>query len=142
MPTSADPAQPWGDAFAQSPAPFGLGAAPAGITPVSSGGADGSVNHYYSFDVAQNGGTLRVIVLDNSAGSLAGSARGQTAWLDAQLAAAHTAGVPVVVFCAEPLDSDIPGAAADARRGRGETRGRGSARGLHDQPDPIRRRGA
>jgi hypothetical protein len=114
VPTSADAAQPWGAVFAQAPAAFGLGAAPAGITPVSSGGADSGVNHYYSFDVAQNGGRLRVIALDNSAGSLAQTAPGQTAWLDGQLAAAHAGGVPVVVVCALPLDSNITGAASDA----------------------------
>jgi len=113
-PTSADPAQPWSAAFAEAPAPFGLGAVPAGITPVSDGGTDGSVHHYYSFDVSQNGGRLRVIVLDNSAGSLERTAPGQTAWLDGQLGAARAANVPVVVFCAEPLDSAVVGAASDA----------------------------
>ncbi len=111
VPTASDPAQPWDDAFAQSPAPFGLGAAPSGITPVSSGGQDESVNHYYAYDVAQNGGTLRVIVLDNSAGSLDASEPGQAAWLNEQLAAAQTAGVPVVVVTAQPLDSDLSGSA-------------------------------
>jgi hypothetical protein len=114
VPTSADPAQPWGATFAQSPAPFGLGGVPAGITPVSWGGTSGSVRHYYSFEVAQNGGTLFVIVLDNSAGSLERSVPGQTAWLNDQLAAAQAAGLPVVVFAAEPLNSGMTGAAADA----------------------------
>jgi hypothetical protein len=114
VPTAADPAQPWDDAFAQSPAPFGLGATPAGITPVSSGGTDESVNHYYAYDVAQNGGTLRVIVLDNSAGSLDASEPGQTAWLSGQLAAAQTAGVPVVVMASQPLDSGLTGSSSQA----------------------------
>lgn len=109
VPTAADPAQPWDDAFAQSPAPFGLGAATSGIDPVGSGGQDGPVNHYYSFDVAQNGGTLRVIVLDNSKGSLETSDPGQTAWLNGQLAAAEVAGVPMVVVTAQPLDSGLSG---------------------------------
>ncbi len=113
IPTSADPAAPWSEAFAQEPAPFGLGAVPAGITSLSAGGASGSVNLYYSFDVTQNGGTLMVIVLDNSAGSLEASASGQTAWLQAQLAAGNAAGLPMVVFCAEPLNSSIDGHAID-----------------------------
>jgi hypothetical protein len=114
VPTSANPGQPWGDTFAQSPAPFGLGAAPAGISPVDSGGANGAVHHYYSFDVTQNGGTLRVIVLDNSAGSLERTIPGQTAWLDQQLASAEAASLPVVVICALPLDSFELGSASDA----------------------------
>ncbi len=120
VPTSADPAQPWDDAFAQSPGPFGLGDVPAGISSVGSGGQDGSVNHYYSYDVTQNQGTLEVIVLDNSAGSLDASEPGQAAWLKAQLAAAQAAALPVVVVCAQPLDSDlagvgsVPGSATDA----------------------------
>jgi hypothetical protein len=113
VPTSANPAQPWGDAFAQSPAPFGLGGVPAGISPVGYGGANGSVHHYYAFDVTQNGGTLRVIVLDNSAGSLDGTIPGQAAWLDQQLASAQAASLPVVVICALPLDSFELGSASD-----------------------------
>ena len=119
MPTSSDPAQPWDDAFAQSPAPFGLGSAPSDITPDGSGGQHGSVNHYYSFTVNQNNGTVEAIVLDNSAGSLEASDPGQTAWLHSQLAQAQQAQTPVVVFVAEPLDSNVSvsnqyGAATDA----------------------------
>ena len=73
-----------------------------GITPVSAGAAQpGTVARYYSFDATQNGATLRVIVLDNSQGSLDGSDLGQTAWLDQQLAAA--AAMPTVVIAALPL---------------------------------------
>ncbi len=107
VPTSPDTSQPWADAFAQSPAPFGSAGAPSGITPISSGGADAGVNHYYDFDVQQNGGTLEVIVLDNSAGSLEASEPGQTAWLNAQLQAAQAAGTPVVVFVSQPLDTAL-----------------------------------
>jgi hypothetical protein len=111
VPSFSDPAQPWDDAFAQSPAPFGPGPAPSSVTPVGAGGFDGSVNHYYAYDVAQNGGTLRVIVLDNSAGSLDDSEPGQTAWLAGQLTAAQTANVPVVAVVAQPLDSGLTGSA-------------------------------
>lgn len=114
VPTSADPGLPWAQAFASSPAPFGLGAAPAGITPRGSGDSDGPVNRYYAFDVTQNGATLRVIVLDNSAGSLEASAPGQTAWLTSQLAQAQAVGRPIVVFAAEPLNVEDVGAASDA----------------------------
>jgi hypothetical protein len=103
VPTFANPAQPWASTFANAPAPFGSGATPAGITPHGGGDTTGQVNKYYAFDASQNGGTLRVIVLDNSAGSLEASAPGQTAWLTAQLSSAQAAGTPVVAVAAEPL---------------------------------------
>jgi hypothetical protein len=102
---AAGVSQAWEEAFAQSPAPFGLGGAPAGVTPISWGGTAGSVNLYYSFEVTQNGGTLFVIVLDNAAGSLDASVPGQTAWLQSQLAAAG--GLPVIVVASRPLDSEL-----------------------------------
>ncbi|HUA47170.1 MAG TPA: hypothetical protein VMA77_18185, partial [Solirubrobacteraceae bacterium] len=114
VPSASDPALPWAEAFATAPAPFGPGGAPPGITPQGSGDADGPVNRYYAFDVAQNGGALRAIVLDNAAGSLDASAAGQTAWLSGELAQAQAAGLPVVVFAAEPLNINDPGAASDA----------------------------
>jgi len=113
VPTSPDPAQPWADAFATAPAPFGPGPAPAGIAGAGAGDRVGNVHRYYAFDATQNGGTLRVIVLDNAAGSLEASAPGQTAWLDATLADANAAGIPVVVVASLPLDSLLPGAASD-----------------------------
>jgi hypothetical protein len=113
VPTGTNPAQPWADAFAQAPAPFGQGKVPPGITLVSFGGATGSVHRYYAFDATQNGGVLRVIVLDNSAGSLEDSVPGQTAWLDARLAEAQAAGIPVVVVVARPLRSTAIGSASD-----------------------------
>jgi hypothetical protein len=71
------------------------------------------VSLYYDFNVSQGGGTLRVIVLDNSAGSLEASAPGQTAWLEAQLASAQAAGLFMVVFASEPLDTSLNGSATD-----------------------------
>lgn len=113
VPTSPNPAQPWADAFATAPAPFGPGPAPAGIAGAGAGEPVGNVHRYYAFDATQNGGTLRVIVLDNAAGSLEASAPGQTAWLDARLAEAQAAGTPVVVVASLPLNSLLPGAASD-----------------------------
>ncbi len=113
VPTDPEPALPWAQAFANAPAPFGPSAAPAGISPQGAGDPTGLVNKYYAFDVAQNGGTLRVIVLDNSAGSLEASAPGQTAWLANQLSQAQSEGVPIVVFAAEPLNDNDQGAASD-----------------------------
>jgi hypothetical protein len=111
VPSSADPTEPWATAFAAAPAPFGSGTAAAGITPAGSGGSAGVVHRYYAFDAEQNGGTLRVIVLDNSAGSLEDSAPGQTAWLNDRLADAKARGIPVVAVAGQPLRGS---AAADA----------------------------
>src|SRR5262249_9143876 len=114
VPGLDDPTEPWADAFAGAPAPFGPGTSPAGIKPAGAGGLDGSVHRYYAFDATQNGGTIRVIVLDNSADSLDGTWPGQTSWLEAQLAAANAADLPVVVVTALPLGpAGQPGIADD-----------------------------
>jgi hypothetical protein len=102
-----DPAGPWAGEFINSPAPLGVAAAPSGITPVASGDPLDDVNLYYAFDARQNGGTLRVIVLNNASGSLGTD---QTAWLASQLADAQADNVPVVVFAAEPLRATAGGA--------------------------------
>ncbi len=103
---------PWAESFAQAPAPFGSGADSAAITPYSSGAptADGDVNRYYSFTAEQNNGYLRVIVLDNSEGSLEASAatRGQRGWLEEQLQDAQEEELHVVVFAAKPLNEPAP----------------------------------
>ena len=105
---------PWAEAFASAPPPFGSGASAAGITPVASGAPSGEVHRYYAFDATQNGGTLRVIVLDNSEGSLEASDPGQRQWLVEQLQAARAEGLSVVVMAAMPLqvESDTEGIAA------------------------------
>ncbi len=98
---------PWAEAFAGAPAPFGSGPDAPGITPVSSPGetpATGEAHLYYAFDAAQNGGTLRVLVLDNAdpKGALEESTR-QRPWLEGQLQKAEEENVPVVVVTAHPL---------------------------------------
>jgi hypothetical protein len=113
VPTEQDPDQPWADTFAGSPAPFGSGAEAPGISPVSAGAPDGVVSRYYAFDATQNGGTLRVIVLDNSQGTLERSDPGQGQWLDQQLAGAAAAGLPVVAVTAVPLSNQDGNGAAD-----------------------------
>jgi hypothetical protein len=113
VPTEHDPDQSWADAFAGAPAPFGSGAAVSGIAPVSGGAPDGVVSRYYAFDASQNGGTVRVIVLDNSKGSLEASDIGQTAWLGQQLAAASAAGLPVVAVTSLPLSNANADGAGD-----------------------------
>jgi hypothetical protein len=110
VPGENDEAAPWAEALAETPPPFGSGKAAPDITAVSSEKAvlteNGSVHRYYSFDAHQNGGTLRVIVLDNSKGSLEASAEGQLTWLKKQLAEARDGAKgdpPVVVVTAKPL---------------------------------------
>src|SRR5262249_56056077 len=88
--------EPWASAFAGSPSPFGSGPAAPGIAAVSSGAPSGAVHRYYSFDATQNGGKVRVIVLDNSEGSLEASDAGQTQWLAAPLHDGGRHGRPAV----------------------------------------------
>lgn len=147
VPGESDPDLPWAQAFTGAPAPFGSGAAPAGITPQGSGDPTGNVNKYYAFDVTQNGGTLRVIVLDNSAGSLEASAPGQSAWLAGQLGQAQAASLPIVVFAAEPLNVNDPGHASDADAVAAQlaaagvvavfTTSGGELNGWENQPDQV-----
>src|SRR5262249_61612614 len=66
VPGLDDPNEPWASGFAGSPAPFGSGPAAPGVAAVSSGGPSRAGHRYYSFDATQNGGRVRVIVLDNS----------------------------------------------------------------------------
>jgi hypothetical protein len=102
VPGHGNELEPWSNAFAGAPPPFGSGRGAGAITPLSSGAPVGEVNRYYAFDTHENGGTLRVIVLDNAAGSLEASAPGQLSWLKEQLAAAQ-GGPPVVAVAARPL---------------------------------------
>jgi hypothetical protein len=119
VPGLADETQPWAEAFAEAPPPFGSGSAAASITQAFPEGAatrDGLVRRYYAFDAHQNGATVRVIVLDNSNGSLEKSSAGQTAWLETQLANAQGEHLPVVAITALPLRG--PAGGGDALDGQ------------------------
>lgn len=97
----------YGDAFAPFPAPFGTGASPIGITestPKPRVATNGARNHY-AFDSTGLGGAVRVIVIDNSAGSLAASDpfnvpadASQKDWLIAQLDDARRQKIPAIVI--------------------------------------------
>jgi hypothetical protein len=93
-------------AFASFAAPFGAGAAPPGISAAGIPGAaagPGARTHY-AFDSSGPGGTVRVVVIDNSQGSLAASdpyqnpAEAQLPWLQAVLADARAKGIPTIAM--------------------------------------------
>lgn len=93
-------------AFAGFPAPFGSAGEPAGVSTAGIPGAapGAGARTHYAFDSQGAGGTVRVIVIDNSLGSLAASdahqnpAEDQLPWLQAVLADAKAEGIPVVVM--------------------------------------------
>lgn len=102
-------------AFAAFAAPFGAGATPAGISTAGIPGAapgPGARTHY-AFDSDGPGGTVRVVVIDNSLGSLAASdpqqnpAEPQLPWLEAVLADARGKGTPVVVMGNRSLNTSF-----------------------------------
>ena len=92
--------------FADFPAPFGAGAAPPGISSEGIPGAAsaGGARTHYAFDSGGPGGTVRVVVIDNSLGSLAVSdihqnpPEAQLPWLEAVLADARAKGIPTIVM--------------------------------------------
>ncbi len=93
-------------AFASFPGPLGAGATPSGVSTAGIPGAapgPGARTHY-AFDSSGAGGTVRVIVIDNSLGSLAASdphqnpAEAQLPWLTAVLADARAKGIATVVM--------------------------------------------
>jgi photosystem II stability/assembly factor-like uncharacterized protein len=103
---AGDALRPWAEAFAGAPPPFGSGPAAPGITPAGpSGATEHEAHRYYAFNASQNGGTLRVIVLDDSASSELESA--QREWLERQLEGAGGEGLPVVVVAASPLRKNL-----------------------------------
>ncbi len=100
-------------AFGSFYAPFGAGAPPPGVDVSRIPGAPpgpGARTHY-AFDSAGPEGTLRVIVIDNAAGSLAASnahqnpIEDQAAWLAGTLLDAKTRGIPAIVMGSRDLNA-------------------------------------
>jgi hypothetical protein len=93
-------------AFAAFPAPFGGGPAPAGIATAGIPGAaaGAGARTHYAFDSDGPGGRVRVVVIDNSRGSLAASdpdqnpAEAQLPWLTAVLDDARADGIPTIAM--------------------------------------------
>ncbi len=104
-------------AFAPFAAPFGEGASPAGISTASlpaGAPAHAGARTHYAFDSTGPTGTVRVIVIDNSRGSLAASdpyqnpAEPQAPWLAEMLADARARGIPAIVVGSRELNPHLP----------------------------------
>lgn len=103
-------------AFAAFPAPLGSGGLPGGISTAGIPGAapdPSRARTHYAFDSSGPGGTVRVIVLDNSLGSLAASdayqnpAEPQLPWLEAVLADARGRGIPAIAMGSRSLNPNF-----------------------------------
>ena len=100
-------------ALASFNGPLGAGGLPGGISTAGIPGAapgPGARTHY-AFDSNGSGGRVRVVVIDNSAGSLAASdphqnpAEAQRPWLIAVLADARAKGIPVLAMGSRDLNT-------------------------------------
>ncbi len=108
----------FGAAFAGSNAPFGEGGMPAGVStaniPPPTGAVRTGARTHYAFDSTGPAGTVRVIVIDNSRGSLAASdpyqnpAEPQAPWLERMLADARARGIPAIVVGSRELNPNLP----------------------------------
>jgi hypothetical protein len=132
------------NAFAASAAPFGTGATPAGATPVAIGAdpAPGVARTHYAVDIQQDSGTVRLIVIDNGAGSLSASdplqnpAEPQQAWLTQVLDDAKAHGIPAIVMGNRSLNpQDAPQAASDGPTVAALLRDHGASAYIYDSPE-------
>jgi hypothetical protein len=103
-------------AFSDFPAPLGSGPTAAGISTAGIPGAvpdPGVARTHYAFDSNGPEGNVRVVVIDNSLGSLAASdphqnpEEAQLPWLEAVLADARSKGIPVVVMGSRSLNASF-----------------------------------
>ncbi|MDA0185513.1 hypothetical protein OJ997_34730, partial [Solirubrobacter phytolaccae] len=115
-PSAADTAEgaagTFTDAFTAAPAPFGGGLPAEGVAPTTGAAtARPGARTHYAFDSLGAGGTVRVVVIDNSAGSLADSdphqnpPEPQLPWLIATLDEAKRQGVPSIVMGSRDLNT-------------------------------------
>ena len=137
-------------AFAAFGAPFGEGAAPAGVSPVSLPGeavAQPGARTHYAFESTGPQGTVRVIVIDNSRGSLAASdpyqspAEQQAPWLARMLADARARGIPTLVLGSRELNPNLPPAlnvASDASEEAQIMVQGGASAYLYERPEESR----
>ncbi|MDO8185023.1 hypothetical protein Q5424_20860 [Conexibacter sp. JD483] len=98
-------------AYAALPAPFGTAAKPAGVLPVGSSDSSLGTRTHYAFDSSGGNGLVRVIVIDNSRGSLAASdpyqvpLEAQEQWLWTTLRDARSQGIPAIVVGSRDLNT-------------------------------------
>ncbi len=141
----------FGAAFAGFNAPFGEGAAPAGVSttniPPSTGTVRPGARTHYAFDSTGPAGTVRVIVIDNSRGSLAASdpyqnpAEAQAPWLERMLADARARGIPAIVVGSRELNPNLPPAlnvATDAGEEAQIMVAGGASAYLYERPEESR----
>jgi hypothetical protein len=138
-------------AFASFPTPFGEGSPPAGIStanvPPPLGPARPGIRTHYAFDSSGPAGTVRVIVIDNSRGSLAASDpyqnpdEPQAPWLERMLASARALGIPAIVVGSRELNASLPPAlnvAGDASEEAGIMVRGGASAYLYERPEESR----
>ncbi len=97
------------------PAPLGFGPPPPGVSLAGIPGSSpvSGARTHYAFDSQGSGGTVRVVVIDNSLGSLAAGdpqqnpPEPQLPWLEAVLADARGKGIPVVVMGNRSLNTSF-----------------------------------
>jgi hypothetical protein len=104
-------------AFASFSAPFGEGTTPGGVSTASvpaGAAARAGARTHYAFDSSGASGTVRVIVIDNSRGSLAAGdpyqnpSEAQGPWLAQMLADARARGIPAIVLGSRELNPSLP----------------------------------
>jgi hypothetical protein len=136
-------------AFASFPAPLGAGGAPSGISTAGIPGAapEPGARTHYAFDSSGPGGTVRVIVIDNSLGSLAASdphqnpPEAQLPWLEAVLADARADGIPSIVMGNRSLNPNFTpklNVAADGTQVAQVLLAGGASAYLFDRPEENR----
>ncbi len=144
-------ASAFGAAFTGFSAPFGEGGLPAGIGTSNIPGPSGPVRPgartHYAFDSTGPAGTVRVIVIDNSRGSLAASdpyqnpAEPQAPWLGEMLADARARGIPAIVVGSRELNPNLPPAlnvATDASEEAQIMVAGGASAYLYERPEESR----
>lgn len=140
----------FGAAFSSFAAPFGQGGAPGGVStaaiPAGPAPAPGARTHY-AFDSTGPAGAVRVIVIDNSRGSLAASdpyqnpAQAQAPWLAQTLADAKARGIPAIVVGSRELNPNLPPAlnvATDANEEATIMVAGGASAYLYERPEESR----
>jgi len=148
--SAGDDADVFEGVFSAFPAPFGTGPAPSGISvgavPPSTGQASGRAATHYAFDTTGDG-PVRVIVIDNSSGSLDDAqshqnpAESQADWLKATLADAKQRGLPAIVVGSRDLNSKFTPAinvASDADLEAQILRDGGASAYLFERPEENR----